>query len=297
MAQPRGMPATALPLPPERPPSLGSETLDAGAPWRDLARREGVSPGMLIDDELARLGHVLASLRAAGSQGEPTAPPRASLAAWERILRQLDAYLDRPPRDTPPVQLVRAQVTIETELELDGQAWRLPGHLTSRVQSRLAYIEQRIESSRSEFAPIPEGGERPLVYWPVEPVVVTSDFGWRRDPFHGRRRFHYGVDLQARPGQLVSAAGEATVEWADWNGGHGKHIELRHPGGWRTRYSHLAKILVRAGDEVRAGDPIGLAGDTGRATGPHLHFEVWRYGDVRNPMKVLDEPPVHIAEF
>ncbi len=250
---------------------------------------------MAIDDELARLSYVLGSLRAArGEEGEMP-PPRATLAAWERILNELDAYLDQAPCSTPTLQLVRAKVTVETELDIESRVWRFPGHLTSRVRSRVAYMEQRIEGGRAGLEKIPAGDDSPLATWPVEPVQLTSEFGWRRDPFHGGARFHYGIDLRAGFGQLVVSAGQGVVDWADWNGGHGRHVEIHHPGGWVTRYSHLAKLFVEAGDEVEAGDPIGLAGDTGRATGPHLHFEIWRDGAVLDPLEVLGEPPMHLT--
>jgi murein DD-endopeptidase MepM/ murein hydrolase activator NlpD len=289
VARPSGaVPATALP-----PPLV----IDAGAPPAILESTaiDEDDPLASIDAELARFTRVLASLRAARSDGaQATPPPRAGLDAWDRILARLDGYLDQPPRATPPVQLVRAKLTVETELEADRVAWRLPGSLTARVRSRIAYMEHRIELARQGVLPIPEGRHHARFTWPVDPVVITSDFGWRRDPFHGRRRFHHGLDLEAGTGQLIMAAGEGIVTWADWNGGHGNQIEIAHPGGWTTRYSHLSQILIRDGDSVRPGDPIGLAGATGRATGAHLHFEIWQDGDARDPIEILGEPPIHL---
>jgi len=104
--------------------------------------------------------------------------------------------------------------------------------------------------------------------------TVNSGFGLRLDPFSGFPEFHKGIDIAAARGTPVAATADGDVIWAGWEGDYGRSIILGHPGGLATRYAHLDRILVRRGDPVRKGTVIGTVGDTGRATGTHLHYEV-----------------------
>jgi murein DD-endopeptidase MepM/ murein hydrolase activator NlpD len=110
----------------------------------------------------------------------------------------------------------------------------------------------------------------------VKPVSgsVTSEFGWRRDPFTQRMKFHQGVDMKAAYGQDVKAAGAGRVVFSGEAGGYGTSVVIEHQDGTRTRYAHLSATLVEKGDAVGAGEAVGRAGRSGRATGTHLHFEV-----------------------
>jgi murein DD-endopeptidase MepM/ murein hydrolase activator NlpD len=106
------------------------------------------------------------------------------------------------------------------------------------------------------------------------PGVESSGYGWRDDPFHGRRKFHSGTDYRADRGTPVFAAGSGRVIFAGSQHGYGRAILIDHGNGLLTRYGHLHKIEVQEGAEVTAAMRIGQVGATGRATGPHLHFEV-----------------------
>jgi murein DD-endopeptidase MepM/ murein hydrolase activator NlpD len=101
---------------------------------------------------------------------------------------------------------------------------------------------------------------------------------------------HQGIDLVAVRGQPVTAAGDGVVIRAEHGNGHGNHVEVDHGGGVMTRYSHLSAILVVPGVAVKQGESIGLAGDTGLATGVHLHFELWRSGQAVDPLVELGDP-------
>jgi murein DD-endopeptidase MepM/ murein hydrolase activator NlpD len=103
---------------------------------------------------------------------------------------------------------------------------------------------------------------------------VTSAYGWRRDPIDGAAKFHNGIDIRAAYGQDVQAAGAGRVVSAGTEGGYGETIVIEHAGGLRTRYAHLSSAVVTPGQEVAAGQVVGRAGRSGRATGTHLHFEV-----------------------
>jgi murein DD-endopeptidase MepM/ murein hydrolase activator NlpD len=135
------------------------------------------------------------------------------------------------------------------------------------------------------------GGSTPLDVAPgdtgpleIPEGTVTSGFGWRTDPIHGAARFHRGIDIRAAYGQEVSSAADGRVVSAGTAGGYGQTVVIEHAGGVRTRYAHLSMTTVVAGDEVREGQVVGRAGQSGRATGTHLHFEVTTAGgDALNP--------------
>lgn len=107
---------------------------------------------------------------------------------------------------------------------------------------------------------------------------VSSAYGWRRDPLHGRTRFHGGIDLAASYGTEVPAAAGGTVVSAREQGGYGLTVVVSHGDGYQTRYAHLSSIDVREGDSVGKGTLVGRVGSTGRSTAPHLHFEVLQEG-------------------
>lgn len=110
--------------------------------------------------------------------------------------------------------------------------------------------------------------------WPVDKLSVTSPFGARIDPFTAKPTYHSGIDLDGETGDPVYATADGIVTDAGSDDTHGRNIQLKHSGGYRTRYLHLSKILVRKGDKVKQGEKIGLVGNTGRSTGSHLHYEV-----------------------
>ncbi len=116
----------------------------------------------------------------------------------------------------------------------------------------------------------------------------TSGFGPRIDPFTHRIGFHPGVDFAGPWGSTVSSTAAGTVVWAGPRGGYGNMVEIDHGYGFKTRYGHLASILVRVGAKVQKGSPIGKLGSTGRSTGPHVHYEVWLADVVRNPSTYIE---------
>jgi murein DD-endopeptidase MepM/ murein hydrolase activator NlpD len=118
-------------------------------------------------------------------------------------------------------------------------------------------------------------GAEEFVFPLAIPSPITSLFGWRTHPIFGDRRFHSGTDLGAPEGTPVVATKDGEVHVADFLGGYGLTVILRHDeGSLETRYAHLSRILVRPGEAVKQGDVVGLVGSTGNSTGPHLHFEL-----------------------
>jgi murein DD-endopeptidase MepM/ murein hydrolase activator NlpD len=128
-------------------------------------------------------------------------------------------------------------------------------------------------------APSPSGTESASA--PKGPV--TSAFGWRRDPFTGATQFHSGVDIGLAYGTPVRAAAGGQVVFAGPRGGYGNVVVVEQPSGQQMRYAHLSAQTVHAGDTVETGQVIGQVGDTGRATGAHLHFEVLENGRAVDP--------------
>ena len=123
---------------------------------------------------------------------------------------------------------------------------------------------------------------------PVRGTNFTSGYGVRSDPFRGRAAMHAGIDLAGPIGTPIYATADALVGRSEYNnGGYGNLVELEHGHGIQTRYGHLSKSLVTAGQRVKRGDVIGLMGSTGRSTGSHLHYEVRIDGKAVNPVPFL----------
>ena len=116
---------------------------------------------------------------------------------------------------------------------------------------------------------------------------VSDSYGWRDDPFTGKPAFHKGIDLACAEGTAVLAAGDGIVVQAKRSVSYGSFLRILHPDGSETTYAHLQYSYVRAGEVVRAGQTIGTAGQSGRATGAHLHFELQRQGEACDPADVL----------
>jgi flagellar protein FlgJ len=122
---------------------------------------------------------------------------------------------------------------------------------------------------------------------PVE-GPISSNYGWRKDPFDGQSRFHSGIDFDVPANTPVKSYMDGEVTYSGWEKGYGNLVEITHPGGLVTRYGHNSKLNVKEGDSVMAGDVIALSGSTGRSTGPHLHFEVRKGEFSLNPEKFLE---------
>lgn len=135
-------------------------------------------------------------------------------------------------------------------------------------------------------APVAAVSEPAFAATPVaaQPAAgVTSRYGWRPDPLNGQHRFHAGLDLRAAYGQEVRAATEGTVTFAGEKPGYGLVVVVSHGSGLETRYAHLSASDVVEGARVEAGQVIARSGSSGRATGPHLHFEVRQDGQPVDP--------------
>ena len=122
---------------------------------------------------------------------------------------------------------------------------------------------------------------------PVDGYRLSSDFGMRTHPVLGGRRGHKGIDLSAPTGTPIHASADAVVSKAEWFSSYGLYISLEHGADIQTRYGHMSRLNVYAGQRVRKGDVIGYVGSTGRSTGPHLHYEVRIAGLAVNPLPYM----------
>ena len=132
--------------------------------------------------------------------------------------------------------------------------------------------------------------------WPVE-GQVTGSFGERIDPFNGEGAFHSGVDIGSSYGAKIIAPADGVVTTVDTMGGYGKTIMIDHGNGISTRYGHLSGFAVTPGQKVQRGDLIGYVGESGRSTGPHLHYEVRINDTPVNPYKYLRMTVAHSGGF
>lgn len=123
---------------------------------------------------------------------------------------------------------------------------------------------------------------------PVDSPAFTSSFGMRTHPILGGRRAHKGVDLAMPAGSPIYATADGVISRADWYSGYGLYVAIEHGGELQTRYGHMSRLNVEAGQQVRKGDIIGYVGSTGRSTGPHLHYEVRIAGEAVNPVPYLN---------
>ncbi len=151
------------------------------------------------------------------------------------------------------------------------------------IDSRLQSVRTSVEHQQALAAATPS--LFPVFGW------LTSAYGGRNDPYtDGQHEFHPGLDLSADYGTPVHATANGTVDTAGWAGDYGNAILIQHGFGISTRYGHLSRIVVHAGQVVRRGDVIGYVGATGRATGPHLHYEVLINGKTVDPLGFLTKP-------
>ncbi len=121
---------------------------------------------------------------------------------------------------------------------------------------------------------------------PVE-GAITSHYGKREHPRSGEYEFHSGIDISASPGSPVRATADGIVSFSGWGGSNGRLVVLEHGFGFTTFYAHNKSIIVTVGQKVKRGDILGYVGSTGNATGPHVHYEVWKDGRPVNPKKYL----------
>jgi murein DD-endopeptidase MepM/ murein hydrolase activator NlpD len=194
-------------------------------------------------------------------------------------IKQSEFAFDKPPAQGGPYLPAPNR-----DISLDGMNRQMSGLSLSMDDrnDKLLALETMLMQDRSNAWLIPSVS-------PVKSSWFSSNFGWRIDPFTGKEAMHEGVDFVVPTGTPVYASAGGVVEYAGPHPQFGNLVEIDHGNGVITRYAHNSKVLVQVGQMVKRGEKISLSGSTGRATGPHMHFEVRFKGVAQNPARFLKD--------
>jgi murein DD-endopeptidase MepM/ murein hydrolase activator NlpD len=202
-------------------------------------------------------------------------------ALGERLVRvgELDEsefdFAAEPAMGGPEAEQDQSPEVAEMMADLEALARRIDDR-----EFKLELLEDLLLSHQVQENAKPSGR-------PVATGWISSHYGWRRDPFTGRKSMHRGLDFAGKTGTEIIAVADGVVTLAESRSGYGKTVEVRHGNGYLTRYAHNSELLVEVGDLVRQGQPIATMGRSGRATGTHLHFEVIRDGKTLDPLRFV----------
>ncbi len=258
--------------------------------------------------ELAGISALSNEIRALIGLSAPTSTPVATPvispgSSYDDTLRDVrSAALDPDAKGGRVSKLSEYSMAMAVEKSQDviGMQVTLPSTIRELVYLREEVLS-RVERIEPEKRTSPADLEKQLRLlaaaphlWPTEVRRISSKFGYRS---LGRElEFHNGVDIPLWYGGKVLATKDGVVKKAGWQPGYGWTIELEHEMGFATIYGHNSKLLVSAGDEVKAGEVISLSGSSGRSTGPHLHYEI-RLNDTQvDPLKYLDTDLPYVVE-
>jgi murein DD-endopeptidase MepM/ murein hydrolase activator NlpD len=275
--------------------------------WLQNAAYAGAGLGLVA---LLTVGHYFALLGASSENSvlkEENAQLRSQILLVQEKVAHISATLDRVERFDAKLRTAVTQLQDpERNLAIgpvgssdadaaipgpapasEGNLTALPGKLSSleteasRQEQSLRELQEYFDDQRSLLASTPS-------LWPTR-GWVTSDFGTRIDPYSAERKMHQGLDIATPHGQQVYTPSDGTVVFVGTEGGYGKVLVVDHGYGVKTRYGHLSETFVRLGDRVKRGDRVAAVGNTGRSTGPHLHYEVRVNGIPENPRKFILE--------
>ena len=204
--------------------------------------------------------------------------------SFEDSIRSLEKQLAGFEERTRQLAIVAGLESLDGDQQSGVGGPGIPG-----PDGDLETLNLRAASLASDLASIDDELDERLRWISATPAIapvrgiLTSSYGYRRDPLNGQRAFHDGIDISTAPGRPVIASADGIVLRAGRASGLGNAVYLTHGYGITTRYGHLSKITVQPGASVRRGDVIGHVGNTGRTTGYHLHYEVLRDGRSVNP--------------
>lgn len=192
---------------------------------------------------------------------------------------------DGPGNDAASVELVLELPIPEGDInslhDLKEQLAQLDSVLTQQAES-MNKLKTDVDKQLAYEAALP-------TYWPYQ-GRITSTFGWRKNPYsHKGREFHDGIDIAGPYGSPIRAAGDGVVLFSGWKSSWGRIVIISHGYGYVSQYAHNSSLLVKAGDKIKRGQIISRLGNTGRSTGPHVHFGVAKDGQWINPYKVKQE--------
>jgi septal ring factor EnvC (AmiA/AmiB activator) len=257
---------------------LGADEVTHVAEWREevLAQRARVTRAKEtaqdhLDALTLRVGQLQAQLLRLNALGE-------------RLVSQADINSEEfdfnalPPVGGPQAATEMPSTRLPDFLDMLDE---LTVELDDRTR-KLTVLERLLMDRSLRERVIPSGR-------PVDEGWLSSKFGKRVDPFTGKPEYHKGVDFAGKEGAGVLSVGDGIVIWAGNRQGYGNLVEIDHGNGYVTRYAHNKEQYVDVGDTVKKGQMIALMGSTGRATGPHVHFEVMRNGKPVNPSRYIKD--------
>ena len=275
--------------------------------WLRKAAYGGGAVALIL---LLAAGHYFSLLASASENGvlkEENAQLRSQILLVQEKVAHISATLDRVERFDAKLRTAVTQLqdpernlaigpvgNADQEATIPGPApaaeanlSALPGKLSSlateasRQEQSLRELQEYFDDQRSLLASTPS-------IWPTR-GWVTSDFGTRIDPYTADRKMHQGMDIATPHGQPIYTPSDGTVVFVGTEGGYGKVLVVDHGYGVKTRYAHVSEIHVKLGQRVNRGDKVASVGNTGRSTGPHLHYEVRVNGIPENPRKFILE--------
>ncbi len=210
------------------------------------------------------------------------------LALAEKLTRFADRRAERAQDALRKLGLNPAQFLASAQ---DAQAQAQGGPFRALVTETDGSLDPRFERlglSLARMDALERGLDGVPQVMPADLRMISSSFGYRRDPFTGRAAMHTGLDFRGRIGAPIRAAAEGKVSFVGVRSGYGKVVEISHGNGLLTRYAHLSAWKAKAGQQVKAGEVIAAMGNSGRSTGPHLHFEVRINNRAVNPRPFLE---------
>jgi murein DD-endopeptidase MepM/ murein hydrolase activator NlpD len=253
-----------------------------GARWSasaEIGTLRNANAGLQMENDSYRaatgeLASQISSLQAAVSElGERSKLDPASAKAIEK----LPAIMRSRAMGGAPASTLGAVVPLASQGP--ENTFGVLRDLLGLLEARLENVRLGVERREALAAATPS-------IWPVT-GWLSSAYGARRDPFTGAPDFHAGLDIAADKGEAVKATADGTVESSGYTGNYGNLVVVTHGFGMTTRYGHLSRATVKAGQQVRRGDTIGFVGSTGRSTSSHLHYEVWWNNRLINPLRLL----------
>jgi len=234
-------------------------------------------------------GEIRSSLFAAGRRHE--VPPELMLTVIHKLSYLVDFQRDLHEGDD-------FELLYRTDADPDGERARVGPLLYAAVERRGEQLEMyRFEADDTGvtyFNPEGKSVRRLLMRTPINGARISSGYGVREHPILGYSRKHEGVDFAASRGTPIYAAGDGVVRYAGRNGGYGNYVRIEHREPFTTAYGHMRRVAdgVAPGAQVNQGEVIGYVGNTGRSTGPHLHYEIRKHGNAVDP-RSLDLPTGH----
>lgn len=257
-----------------------------GAKWSEhvqLEQLRATNAALEIENENFRetTGQLTSQLQALGTVIDELAARPTLSPEQARAIQRLPAVVRARAAGGTSQPNATISAILSSSLVSPEDTFGVLRNLLQGLESRLRSV--RVDAERRESLAAATPSIWPTFGW------LTGTFGDRLDPVTGEPAFHRGLDISTEKGQPVYATAAGMVESASYSGEYGNRVVVNHEFGLTTRYGHLSRFAVRPGDSVQRGDVIGYVGSTGRATGPHLHYEVLVNDRLINPLQLLTQ--------